>query len=159
MTRLTDDIGGFPKIAWFCCSGIFRAVESASKFIFCVVFMLLMNWQLTLLSIIPLPVMLYIFYRVRIALGQRAQMRQKMISRTNDALEAAFSGVRILKAFNGERNQAARLPRAYSTSASASSCSMTQLWMGVHNMYFGIQFTRPDHRRRRRRHDGASMAS
>lgn len=139
VTRLTDDIGGFPKIAWFCCSGIFRAVESASKFIFCVVFMLMMNWQLTLLSIIPLPIMLYIFYRIRIVLGQRAQMRQKMVSRTNEALEAAFSGVRILKAFNGERKQAEAF-RDVLDERIRVELSMTRLWMGVHNIYFGIQF-------------------
>ncbi len=139
VTRLTDDIGGFPKIAWFCCSGVFRAVESGSKFIFCVAFMLSMNWELTLLSIIPLPVMLYIFYRLRVKLGQRALQRQQIISRTNDALEAAFSGVRILKAFRGERHQAQQFRNILDERVKVE-LSVTRLWMGVGNLYFGIQF-------------------
>jgi ATP-binding cassette subfamily B protein len=28
LTRLTDDISGFPKTAWFLCSGIFRAFNA-----------------------------------------------------------------------------------------------------------------------------------
>jgi len=139
VTRLTDDIGGFPKIAWFCCSGIFRAVESSSKFIFCMAFMLTMNWHLALLSITPLPVMLYIFYRIRIALGQRAAERQRMISQTNDALEAAFSGVRIIKAFRGEANQTREFRRILNKRIGVE-LRVIRLWMGVTNVYWAIQF-------------------
>ena len=139
VTRLTDDIGGFPKIAWFSCSGIFRAVESASKFIFCMAFMLDMNWRLALLSITPLPVMLYIFYRIRISLGQRARERQQVISEVNDSLEAAFSGVRILKAFNSEAGQTERF-RELLKKRIGIELRLLRLWMGVSNIYFGIQF-------------------
>jgi len=139
VTRLTDDIGGFPKIAWFSCSGIFRALESTSKFLFCMSFMLWMNWKLALLSIAPLPVMLYIFYHVRIALGQRALERQKIISKTNDMLEAAFSGVRILKAFTAEANQS-RSFRQILDKRIGVELDVIRLWMGVWNLYWGIQF-------------------
>lgn len=139
VTRLTDDIGGFPKIAWFSCSGIFRAVESASKFIFCIIFMLWMNWQLALLAIIPLPIMLLIFYKLRIALGKRSLERQKIISVTNDALEATFSGVRILKAFRGEDNQAHEFREILDRRVGVE-LSLMKLWMGLHNLYWGIQF-------------------
>jgi len=139
VTRLTDDIGGFPKIAWFSCSGIFRAVESSSKFIFCMSFMLWMNWQLALLSVAPLPIMLYIFYHVRSALGQRAADRQKIISKTNDALEAAFSGVRILKAFRGENNQSREF-RGLLDKRINVELGVIRLWMGVWNLYWGIEF-------------------
>ena len=139
VTRLTDDIGGFPKIAWFSCSGIFRAIESSSKFIFCIVFMLLMSWKLTLLSIAPLPLMLYIFYRVRTALGKRAMERQKIISRTNDALESALSGVRILKAFRGENNQSRQFRKILDERIGVE-LAVIKLWMGVWNLYWGIEF-------------------
>jgi len=139
VTRLTDDIGGFPKIAWFSCSGIFRALESSSKFLFCMAFMLWMNWQLALLSIAPLPVMLYIFYRVRTALGHRALERQKIISKTNDALEAAFSGVRILKAFRGEANQSREFRRILDRRIGVE-LDVIRLWTGVWNLYWAIEF-------------------
>ena len=139
VTRLTDDIEGFPKIAWFCCSGIFRAVESSSKFIFCMAVMFSMNWKLSLLSIAPLPVMLYIFYRLRSALTQRAAQQQAIISKTNDALEAAFSGVRILKAFTAENNQAKEF-RGILDERIKVEVNLTKLWMGVWQIYWGIEF-------------------
>ncbi len=139
VTRLTDDIGGWPKIAWFMCSGIFRAIESSSKFIFCVIFMLLINWKLTLLAVTPLSVMLYLFYLIRIELGNRARERQKVISRTNDALESAFSGIRILKAFNAEANQANRFKDLLDERIGVE-LRLLRLWMGVSNLYFGVEF-------------------
>ncbi len=106
VTRLTRDVADFPKIAWFACSGIFRAVESTAKLIFIIIVMMLMNWKLALLALAPLPVMIYVFYVVRIRLALRSRAVQDAISETNDALESAFSGVRILKAYSGEERQA-----------------------------------------------------
>ncbi|MCB1188161.1 ABC transporter ATP-binding protein [bacterium] len=140
VTRLSDDIFGFPKIAWFCCSGIFRAVESSSKFVFCMAFMFYMNWQLALLAIIPLPVMLMIFYRIRMALTKASADRQQSFSRTNDELEASFSGIRILKAFCGEMHQVRNL-RGILDERIAVELRLQRLWMGVRMLYQGVQFT------------------
>jgi ATP-binding cassette subfamily B protein len=138
VTRLTDDIGGFPKIAWFSCSGVFRAVESAAKFIFCISFMLWLNWKLALISTIPLPLMLLLFYKVRGALSKRSLERQQAISSTTDALEAAFSGIRILKAFNGERGQAAAFRKVLDDRIGVE-LNVTRLWVGMRNLYEGVQ--------------------
>lgn len=62
VTRLTDNLYDFPKPSWFLCSGIFRAVESISKVVFCLIAMFLLNPRLTLYSLVPLPVMIAIFY-------------------------------------------------------------------------------------------------
>ena len=139
VTRLTDDIGGFPKIAWFSCSGIFRAVESFSKFLVCIVIMLTINWKLALLSVTPLPIMLTIFYFIRTEMGRRAMERQRIISRTNDALESSFSGVRILKAFRGEANQARQF-RTILDERIVIETKLLKLWMGMMNLYWAIQF-------------------
>ncbi len=109
VTRLTDDIYEFPKISWFGCSGIFRAVESSSKLIFCIAVMMTLNWQLTLLSLIPLPIMMWFFYLLRHRLKEYVHGAQRAISRTNDLLEAAFAGIRIVKAFRAEEGQKSRL--------------------------------------------------
>ena len=109
VTRLTDDIAEFPKIAWFACSGIFRAVESSSKLLFCLGAMFVMSWKLTLVSIIPLPVMMWIFYSLRHKMRYYMEASQQSVSQTNNLLEAAFSGIRIVKAFGAEDAQEGRL--------------------------------------------------
>jgi len=99
VTRLTSDITDWPKIAWFMCSGIFRAVESFSKILFCVIAMFLLNPQLTLLTLAPLPVMMLIFYFTSNKLHSSFKSNQEAVSEINNQLEMSFSGIKIIKAF------------------------------------------------------------
>jgi len=99
VTRLTDDLYDFPKLSWFLCSGIFRAVESISKVAFCLAAMLLLDWKLTLFSIIPLPLMIALFYITQDRIYDTFQKNQEAISAINTRLEMSFSGVRIIKAY------------------------------------------------------------
>ena len=108
-TRLTGDITDYPGIAWFCCSGIFRALESTSRLLFCLAVMIFMSWELTLLALIPLPFMLLIFYKIEHRLGKAVQENRKATSLTNDLLDSTFEGIAIVKAYRAERGQAARL--------------------------------------------------
>jgi len=109
VTRLTDDIAEWPKVAWFACSGIFRAVESSSKLIFCLAAMLYLSGRLTLLSVVPLPIMMWVFYSLRHRMQYYMEESQKSVSATNEVLESVFTGVRIVKAFGAEEAQAHRL--------------------------------------------------
>lgn len=103
VTRLTSDISDFPKLSWFLCSGIFRAVESGSKVIFCAIAMFLLDWRLALFSIISLPFMLYIFSKTQDTIYDKVNRNEQAISHINEQLEMSFSGVRILKAFASEK--------------------------------------------------------
>jgi len=71
--------------------------------------MMTLNWKLTLVSLIPLPIMMWFFYLLRHRLKEYVQGAQRAISRTNDLLEAAFAGIRIVKAFRAEEGQKSRL--------------------------------------------------
>lgn len=102
VTRLTSDIADFPKLAWFLCSGIFRAVESTSKIIFCAVAMVSLDWRLALFSIASLPLMLFIFARTQDRIYDKVHKNEEAISHINEQLELSFSGARIIKAFASE---------------------------------------------------------
>lgn len=102
VTRLTSDINDFPKLAWFLCSGIFRAVESGSKVIFCAAAMIVLDWRLALFSIASLPFMLFIFSRTQAGIYDKVKHNEEAISRINEQLEMSFSGTRIIKAFASE---------------------------------------------------------
>lgn len=101
-TRLTDDLSDFPKVAWFLCSGIFRALNSFAMIAFSLVIMFSLNWKLTLLSIASLPVMMVIFYITSDKLYSNFEKNQQAISNINNQLELSFSGIRIIKAFVSE---------------------------------------------------------
>jgi len=133
-TRLTDDIVDYPRIAWFSCSAIFRAFESSSRLVFCLGVMLFMSWELTLLSLIPLPIMLFIFYRVEHRLGIRIEQSRKNTSHTNDLLDSTFAGVPIVKAYSAEKNQAGRLRKLLNRRLEID-LDLTRLMMIVHGLY------------------------
>ncbi len=103
VTRLTDDLSDFPKICWFACSGIFRAFDSFNKVLFSIIVMLLLNWKLTLITIVPLPLMILVFYFTADKLYKTFQKNQEAISFINNQLEMSFSGIRIIKAFASEK--------------------------------------------------------
>lgn len=102
VTRLTDDLSDFPKISWFLCSGIFRAVNSGSMILFSMIVMFSVNTRLTLLSIAPLPLMMVVFYVTSDKLYKNFERNQQAISAINNQLEMSFSGIRIVKAFVSE---------------------------------------------------------
>jgi len=102
VTRLTDDLSDFPKICWFLCSGIFRALDSSSKIFFCLSVMFFLNWKLTLFSILPIPLMVIVFYMLSNKLYLSFKMNQEAISEINNQLEMSFSGIKIIKSYNKE---------------------------------------------------------
>lgn len=133
-TRLTDDIVDYPRIAWFSCSAIFRALESSSRLIFCLGVMFFMSWELTLISLAPLPVMLFIFYRIEHRLGHKVEQSRKTTSHTNDLLDSTFVGIPIIKAYRAEKSQTGRLHRLLNQRLEID-LSLTKLMMIVHGLY------------------------
>lgn len=105
VTRLTDDLREYPKLAWFLSSGIFRAVDAFGRFAFCLVAVIALEWRVALISLVPLPAGVYLYYVLRHRMHRAFDAQQKAVSRTNEALEATFSGIRIVKAFTAEEGQ------------------------------------------------------
>ncbi|MCU0613440.1 MAG: ABC transporter transmembrane domain-containing protein [Candidatus Eisenbacteria bacterium] len=105
LTRLTDDLREYPKLAWFLSSGIFRGVDAFARFTFCLVAVVALDWRVAAISLLPLPGGIYLYYVIRHRLHKAFDEQQKAISRTNEALEATFSGIRIVKAFAAEDGQ------------------------------------------------------
>ena len=142
VTRLTSDINDFPKLAWFLCSGIFRAVESASKVIFCAIAMVALDWRLALFSLAPLPLMLYIFSRAQDRIYDKMKKNEEAISHINEQLELSFSGARIIKAFASEakyeRFFSEALKRRYATEMGVIQLD-TLLFLFYQNIAFVAQ--------------------
>lgn len=106
VTRLTEDIKTWPPgLAWLCCSGIFRAVNSVSVIFFCLLTMMYLNWKLALMACVPLPIMLYVFTRLENEFSESFKEMQEGISDGNDFLEASYSGIRIISSFNSQLPQ------------------------------------------------------
>ena len=133
-TRLTDDIVEYPRIGWFSCSAVFRALESSARLLFCLVVMVLISWELTLLAVAPLPLMIYIFYRVEHRLGKKVEESRRATSYTNDLLDSTFAGISIVKAYGAEEGQKSRLRRLLDRRVDIEM-DIARLMMLVHSLY------------------------
>lgn len=98
ITRMTDDVG--EKLSWYTCSGVFRAVQGFVLFCFVMVVMVRMNAPLALLTLVPVPFILAVFFIGERGFEKRYHKLQQAISAVNDYLEACFSGIRVLKVYN-----------------------------------------------------------
>lgn len=110
VTRMTDDIS--EKISWFACSGIFRFYDALTQIVFSLVMMLAIHPVLTLWTVGPLPILVAIYIKSSTLMNKRYDHLQKRISHVNDTMEACYSGIRVVKAYNREPDQAKRFADA-----------------------------------------------
>ncbi len=136
ITRLTDDVG-HEKLAWFACSGIFRFYEALTLIAFSLIMMLSINPMLTLWTAGPLPILVLIYMRSSSILDKRFDFLQKKISAVNDAMEACFSGIRVIKAYSREGDQEKKFAdvvenrRQAEISAVKAHTVIESLWMYI----------------------------
>jgi ATP-binding cassette subfamily B protein len=136
VTRMTDDCSE-GKMAWFACSGIFRAYESLTLIAFSLIMMLSINPTLTAWTAGPLPVLVLIYMKSASLLQRRFDFLQQKISTVNDMMQACFSGIRVVKAYVRERDQKTRFARAAEErrgaeiSAVRAHTIIESLWMYV----------------------------
>lgn len=114
ITRMTDDIDGELKINWFSCSGIMRPIEAGMTLIFSVTVMMMMNWQLALMAVTPLPVIVWVMSLTGRMQDSAYAARQNATSATVNVLESAFSGIRIVIGYHAEHAQRNLFSRALS---------------------------------------------
>ncbi len=97
VTRLTDDVST-EKLAWFLCSGVFRAYEALLIVVACVIGMVLLDPVLTLWSVAPLPLLVISQLVAGRELGRRADAVQTTVSRVGGVVQDVFDGVRVVQA-------------------------------------------------------------
>ncbi len=96
MERLDHDMN---ELSFFACSVIFRFIGSLFMVVFSLAIMLRMNPLLTLISILPAGLALWGWLRISPRMYSLFMQWRKMISEVNNRLEAAFTGIRLVKAY------------------------------------------------------------
>ena len=82
-----------------------KVVREPLKAITCVVMAFWVNWQLTLLSLLFVPIFAAVFYRYGKALKTASHRMMESMSRIYETLEESFHAVKVIIAFNGTIRQ------------------------------------------------------
>jgi ATP-binding cassette, subfamily B, multidrug efflux pump len=135
VTRLTDDVA--EKLSWFACSGIFRFYEATLSVIFIILMMISIDPTITMWTAGPLPLLILIFFKTSSLLDRRYEALQRSISVVNDAMEACFSGIRVVKAYVREAAQQAGFDKATAERRQAE-IDTVKSWTIIESMYHYI---------------------
>lgn len=100
MNRISEDV---TKVRMYLGPAIMYTINVTILFVLVISFMIHINPQLTLLVLTPLPIMSFLVYKVSSKINKRSEETQKLQSRLSTFVQEAFSGVRVLKAYNREK--------------------------------------------------------
>jgi len=105
MARATNDVD---RVVFAAGEGVLTLVDSLVMG--CVVLIVMstqISWQLTLLSLLPMPVMALVIKRYGDQLHQRFKLAQAAFSSLNDRTQESMTSIRMIKAFGLEDRQSA----------------------------------------------------
>ncbi|MFN3874745.1 MAG: ABC transporter ATP-binding protein [Flavobacteriales bacterium] len=100
MNRISEDVG---KVRMYIGPAVMYTINLVALFIMCIGFMLHVNAELTLWTLLPLPLMSVAIYRVSDVMNRRSARVQAQQSSLSTLAQESFSGIRVLKAFAKER--------------------------------------------------------
>jgi len=99
LVRLDDDL---EQLSGFTGFMLLRSVESILTLLFTLVVLVSMNWRLTIVTVLPLSLTVVVWLRLGPALFKRYRDWREKISATSNALEASYSGIRLVKSYTME---------------------------------------------------------
>lgn len=100
MNRITEDVG---KVRMYTGPAVMYLVNTVVTVITVLIFMLNVNWQLTLMVFIPLPVLSLIIYKVSDKINKRSNKVQEELSNLTSHTQESFASIRVIKAYAQEK--------------------------------------------------------
>lgn len=96
MNRATEDVS---RVRMYLGPGIMYSINTIVLFILVIYAMLTVNVRLAVLSIIPLPVLVFTIYYVNNIINFRSEQIQQRLSSLSSFVQENFSGIRIIKSY------------------------------------------------------------
>ncbi len=100
MTRITEDVS---KVRMYFGPALMYSITTCSLFIIVIASMLSLSVELALYTLIPLPILSIIIYKLSKEVNIRTTIIQKTLSSLSSFSQETFSGISIIKSYNIER--------------------------------------------------------
>lgn len=109
MTRVNNDA---TELQFFFVDGMSYFIVNAMNIIGITAILLVMDWKLTLLCFIPLPIVFLLVRKVFPKLWRLSWRRHRRVSAMNSIISDTIRGTRVVKAFGKEQKEIERFQRA-----------------------------------------------
>jgi ATP-binding cassette subfamily B protein len=108
LTRLTSDV---EQVRGFVGGGVVQIAGALVMLVGTVVLLLLLNWELALISLATIPVLFALLFNFVRKIGPLFGQIQAALGRLNTILQEDLTGVRVIRAFGREEFETARYRR------------------------------------------------
>jgi ATP-binding cassette subfamily B protein len=109
MARITEDVS---RVRMYLGPAIMYGLNLLILFPLVIFYMISVNPELTLYSLLPLPILSVSIYFVNNLINERSEKIQRSLSELSTFVQEAFSGIRVLKAFVREEDSARNFAEA-----------------------------------------------
>ena len=99
MNRISDDVS---KVRMYLGPAIMYSVTTFASTVVVLIFMLRSAPELTLYTVIPLPILSFAIYRLSVAIHKRSTIVQQYLSKLNTFTQESFSGIAVIKSYGIE---------------------------------------------------------
>ncbi len=103
MARISEDVS---RVRMYLGPAIMYGMNLLFLFPLVIAYMLSVNVELTLYSLLPLPILSISIYFVNNMINERSERIQRSLSQLSTFVQEAFSGIRVIKAFVREEDSA-----------------------------------------------------
>ncbi|WP_298895394.1 ABC transporter ATP-binding protein [uncultured Psychroserpens sp.] len=101
MNRISEDVG---KVRMYCGPAIMYTINTITLFIVALIYMLSVAPKLTLYTVLPLPVLSFIIYKLSRVINKRSRIVQEYLSHLSTYTQESFSGISVIKSYGIEKD-------------------------------------------------------
>lgn len=99
MNRISEDVG---KVRMYVGPAVMYTINTFIRFTIVIVYMYNVSPRLTLYTLLPLPILSYIIFKLSSEINKRSTVFQQYLSKISSFTQEVFSGIRVIKAYSLE---------------------------------------------------------
>jgi ATP-binding cassette subfamily B multidrug efflux pump len=100
MNRISEDVG---KVRMYVGPAVMYTINTFIRFTIVIVYMYNVSPRLTLYTLLPLPILSYIIFKLSSEINKRSTIFQQYLSKISSFTQEVFSGIRVIKAYSLEQ--------------------------------------------------------
>lgn len=128
MNRISEDVA---KVRMYVGPAVMYTINTFIRFTVVTIYMYNVSPKLTLYTLLPLPILSYIIYKLSKEINSRSTIFQQYLSKVSSYTQEVFSGIRVIKAYSLEKqNQTIINELAQESKAKSMSLAKVQSLFG-----------------------------
>lgn len=126
MSRISEDVS---RVRMYVGPALMYSINTLTLFVIVISYMFSVAPKLTLYTLLPLPVLSFMIYRLSKAIHERSTLVQQMLSQLSTFAQESFSGINVIKSYAIEPNRIAEMNRISEESRNKNmSLVQVQAW-------------------------------